>query len=324
MSAPSSLHHPHDAFFKASMQDVGIAQDFFKAHLSSEIQARMNFATLRLTDKSFVTPDMAQIHSDLIYQVQLDQKKAYVYVLLEHQSTPHALLPFRRLQYNVALMDLHLKQGYTTLPVIISLCVYHGTHSPYPHSMNIFDLFEDHALARKYSFENYQLIDLTIMPEEKLDEGGLSMLMCALLKCAYEKDFITAFKKMLQKETYAVSVQKYDEFYLVKVLQYVNEMVRTDARELAQQILSLYVETIPKDKREYVMNIREHLELIGYEKGIEQGIEQGIGQGIEKGREEGIESVAIKMLQLGQPHSFIQQVTSFSLDEIKKLAKKAV
>jgi predicted transposase/invertase (TIGR01784 family) len=270
---------------------------------------------------------MAEIHSDLIYHVQLDEKDAYLYLLLEHQSTPDTLLPFRRLQYNVALMETHLKQGNKTLPIIISMCVYHGKQSPYPHSMSIFDLFKDKELARQYTFENYHLIDLTVMPNKQLDESELSMPMCALLQCAYKKDMRAEIERLLERGAYLLAIRKYDTFYLEKVLKYADEIAGNQTKEWMSEVVAMHLAVLSPEKREGVMDIFERAEKAGFHKGvlrgIEDGMQQGMQQGIEAGREVEREQVALRMLRLGQPNTLIQQVTSFSLDEIQKLAKKS-
>lgn len=133
---------PHDRFAKLSLQDVAIAREFLEVHLSDELKQRINFHALRLTHSEFILPHLKQIQSDIVYECQIDNQAGYIYFLLEHQSSPDQLMAFRKLQYNVALMDQHLKKGNQKLPVIVSLCLYNGHKSPYPYSTNVFDCFE--------------------------------------------------------------------------------------------------------------------------------------------------------------------------------------
>lgn len=49
------LHHLHDAFFKKTLSKLEVAKDLLKAHLSPEISQRIDWNTLRLTNKSYVT-----------------------------------------------------------------------------------------------------------------------------------------------------------------------------------------------------------------------------------------------------------------------------
>ena len=118
---------PHDHLFKKSMEIRAVAKDFFRAHLPVEIQKQLDFRTLKLTDKSFVTDKYKDLHSDLIYQCRIGQEaNAYLYLVVEHQSTEDKMMAYRIYEYNNALMSKHLAQGNTGLPIILNVCVYHG------------------------------------------------------------------------------------------------------------------------------------------------------------------------------------------------------
>jgi predicted transposase/invertase (TIGR01784 family) len=145
------VHTPHDLLAKMSLKDIAIAKDFLKAHLPAHIQKRIDFDTLILTDGEFVSPKFTKIQSDVVYSCKIDGIEGYIYVLIEHQSAPHPLMAFRKLQYEVALMDAHLKAGHNKLPVTIPLCLYHGDQSPYPYSNDVYDCFNNPELAKEVS-----------------------------------------------------------------------------------------------------------------------------------------------------------------------------
>ena len=131
------LHQPHDSFAKKALSKLAVAKDLLKAHLSPELVRRIDWNTLRITNKSYVTEQLNQLHSDVVYSCQVGGKKAYIYTLIEHQSTADPMMPFRILQYNVLLMEEHLAQGHKQLPIVINLCLYSGQQSPYPYSIDI-------------------------------------------------------------------------------------------------------------------------------------------------------------------------------------------
>jgi recombination-promoting nuclease RpnB len=87
----------------------------------------------------------------VVYSCKIDNKS--IYILVEQQTKPDFLLPFRFLQYNVALLAEHLAQNKKEkkrqyLPTILNLCLYTGKKTPYPYSLDIYDCFEDPILAR--------------------------------------------------------------------------------------------------------------------------------------------------------------------------------
>ncbi|MCU0318416.1 MAG: Rpn family recombination-promoting nuclease/putative transposase, partial [Amoebophilaceae bacterium] len=81
------------------------------AYLSPAITQRIQWDSLHLSNKSYTDEKLAQLHSDLVYACQIDHKSAYIYILVEQQTTPDHLLPFRFLQCNVALLAEHLAQN---------------------------------------------------------------------------------------------------------------------------------------------------------------------------------------------------------------------
>ncbi|WP_143549587.1 Rpn family recombination-promoting nuclease/putative transposase, partial [Rickettsiella grylli] len=158
-----TIHQAHDKLFKYSLSKKTIAISFLKSRLSSEIYKLINIETLQLTDKSFVLPEFREIHSDIVYQCQINEKKGYIFFILEHESTAHVeLMAFRQLQYTISAMDQYCRQGNKKLPIVLPICVYHGIKSPYPHSQDVYDNFENSQIARQIVFKPFTLIDLTV------------------------------------------------------------------------------------------------------------------------------------------------------------------
>ena len=107
-------------------------------HLPAELVKRIDIDSVQLTNKSFVSEEMKELHSDVIYKCNIDNKQGYIYYEIEHQSTPDKWLPLRIASYNIQLMQQHINEGHKTLPIIINEIIYAGTESPYPYTINIF------------------------------------------------------------------------------------------------------------------------------------------------------------------------------------------
>src|SRR5262249_16705806 len=68
-------------------------------------------------------------HSDLLYTVQHRSKRTvFLYLLVEHQSTPKLLLAFHLLGYQMEIWRRWLAEhpGARKLPAIVSVVIYHG------------------------------------------------------------------------------------------------------------------------------------------------------------------------------------------------------
>ncbi len=88
-------HQPHDKFFKASLKERQIAVDFLKAYLPAEIYQRLDLNTLQLIDKSLSMPALKEMHSDIVYQCQLDGQAGYIPIVFSSSTFPPHLSRWR-------------------------------------------------------------------------------------------------------------------------------------------------------------------------------------------------------------------------------------
>ncbi|HGJ5884782.1 Rpn family recombination-promoting nuclease/putative transposase, partial [Arsenophonus sp.] len=158
----------HDSLFKKFLGDIPIAQDFLEAHLPLHLRERCDFSTLAMESGSVIEDDLRTQCSDMIYSVQTNSGKGYIYTVVEHQSRPEKLMAFRLLRYSVAAMQRHIEQGNNTLPVVIPVLFYHGTTSPYPYTTQWFDCFADPELAESVYRQAFPLVDITTIPDEEI------------------------------------------------------------------------------------------------------------------------------------------------------------
>ena len=142
------------------MSNKAFFVDFCKAYLTEGIKSRINWNTIKLykMNTEFIEESAAEDkqrdrHADLVYSIKYDgnQRDCLLCLHLEHQANADKLITLRFLNYNSSLL---LEYAETSpkkpLPIIISLCYYHGKPSPYPYSLDIYDLFTDKDLAKRY------------------------------------------------------------------------------------------------------------------------------------------------------------------------------
>lgn len=158
----------HDAIFKQFLSDPAVAKDFFAIHLPEEIRNICDFSSLQLQSASFVDEELRARISDMLYSIQTTAGQGYIYCVIEHQSRPEKLMPFRLLRYALAAMQQHLSQGHDTLPLVVPLLFYHGQRSPYPYTLRWLDGFTDAIQAEKLYNSSFPLIDLTVIQDEEI------------------------------------------------------------------------------------------------------------------------------------------------------------
>ncbi len=78
-------------------------------HLPANILPLCDLSTLRLEPASFVERRLRQLHSDVLYSVQMTEGEGYIYCLIEHQSKPDRLMGFRLMHYAMSAIAHHLK-----------------------------------------------------------------------------------------------------------------------------------------------------------------------------------------------------------------------
>ncbi len=112
MKKKNATPTPHDATFRQFLTQPDIARDFMEIHLPADLRAICDLRTLKLASGSFVEADLRQYFSDVLYSLKTTAGEGYMYVLIEHQSSPDRHMAFRLLRYAVAAMQRHLDAGY--------------------------------------------------------------------------------------------------------------------------------------------------------------------------------------------------------------------
>ena len=99
----NDIKTPHDLFIRAAMAHREVAREFFEQNLPANIRAVVDLETLQLKKESYVDEDLSEVISDLLFSVDFNKRKGYLYLLVEHQSTPDKFMTLRLLKYMVEI-----------------------------------------------------------------------------------------------------------------------------------------------------------------------------------------------------------------------------
>ena len=152
--------------------DITEAKVFLETYIPENIKKQCDFPTLSFKPGSFVEKDLKHHFSDSLYSVEIAGTEGYIYTLIDHETTPSKLTPFKLLRYQIAIMKQHLDQGHQTLPIVIPLLFY-------IFEVKRFNLTDDivEELAPETFLHPYPLIDLTVIPDEELRTNkGIAIL----------------------------------------------------------------------------------------------------------------------------------------------------
>ena len=186
------IHHPHDLMVRAVLSDLTEAASFLQAHLSEEVSQALNWSTLTLLEGSFVDEDLRGSEADLLYEIEhvLGEESVWLYILLEHQSTPDRWMRFRLLKYCCRIWDMSFRQqpDQRDLRAIVPLVFYQGERS-WSYSSEFADLFAESVRnwpgVPRFS---HGLIDQSDIEPDDVQGELKARLMQLLLLAAYHPE----------------------------------------------------------------------------------------------------------------------------------------
>lgn len=295
-------HMPHDAVFKQFLTNPETAKDFMQLHLPLWLQPLCNFSTLQLEYGSFVEESLRPYYSDVLYSLKTTEGDGYIYVLIEHQSTPDRCMAFRLFRYAIAAMQRHLDAGHKHLPLVIPVLYYMGKRSPYPYSTHWLELFANPALAEKIYNTPFPIVDVTVIPDDEILGHRRMAALTLMQKHIYKRDLSV----MLDKFTPPLWQEYMTRQQMVTLINY---LIRTGETEDASAFIEHLAQKVPQLKDE-MMTIAQQLKQMGFEKGEQRGIEIG-------GREKAF-TIALTLLEKGFDRASVQEITGLSEEELSQ------
>lgn len=271
---------PHDAFFKEVFSQVKAAEAEIEAMLPPELVAELDFSTAKLVPGSFVDEQLSERHSDLLWSVRLGGRQALLYVLLEHQSRPDPLMPYRLLRYMVRIWDRWLRDHAKAkrLPAVIPLVVYQGASS-WRAPKQFADLIELPPVALSAvgkHLPRFELLldDLSQRSESELrarQASPLGVIALLLLKAARERADMIALLDSMADLLQALRSEPRGFRSLELVVRYTLEVSDVSTMDLARLLAS----KVGIKEGQAVITTAERLREQGIERGLERGLEQG-------------------------------------------------
>uniref|UniRef100_UPI00047E2C0E Rpn family recombination-promoting nuclease/putative transposase n=1 Tax=Arsenophonus nasoniae TaxID=638 RepID=UPI00047E2C0E len=301
------------------------AKDFFDIWLPDEIKALCDLESLKVESGSFIDSEMKNYQSDILYSVSTTKGSGYIYVLIEHQSTPDKLIAWRLMRYSLAAMQKHLEDGNKQLPLVFPILFYCGEQSPHPYSTNWLDCFEDRKLAESIYTNPFKLADVTTLDDGEIMQHKRMALLELLQKHIRRRDMT----ELLDSIVKLLSYNYYTDNQVITMFNYLIQ--EGNAKKPMEFITGIAKQS---EKHEgALMTIAQQIEEIGIKKGIQQGkiegIQEGIQKGIQIGEQNGVQKgekhasmkIARQMLESGMDRQSVMKFTGLNDDEMINLFK---
>lgn len=286
------------------LADKAIAIDFFDNYLSQEVKKNINLSTLKETTETAINRNLKEHRNDLVFSCKTkDNEEAYIYLLIEHQSTPDRFMPARMLRYKMEILGKHMDgtKKPKKLPNIEGVVLYNGK-KPYPYSTDFASCCQNSPLAAKSITYDFRLVDLASLSEQDiLKHKTRSTAFELLLKASHHKDLV---RKM---ENY---MARYPEIFLYLSLDLVKGMItyialttegnKQDFKHMEAQVTKLY----GPSKAKKIFTIADSFRQ----------------EGRQEGKKERNVEIAKNLLKEGVDLSLVSKATGLSQSQLKALA----
>ncbi len=291
---------PHDNLFRAVFGEPAEAVGLLRAHLPPAIANGLQWSTLAAENSSFIAPDLRATESDLLYSVRrrTGGAPAWLYVLLEHQSTVRSRdrwMRLRLLQYCCRIWgrDRRRYPGETELRPIVPMVFYLGS-GRWRYATEFSELFPREVRGWRWlpSFEHVLIDHSETDPEGvrgKLKGRLAQLMMLAVYRAAVAWPALERALPLLAE--LARRGGREQSMFVWYVLATQREPLRGRfAKELQRKIpgpegdIMNYVEEIKQQGRR---EGRQEGELKGRQEGRQEGRLEGRQEGELKGRQEG-------------------------------------
>ena len=289
--------NPHDSAYKYLFKNKHIFLQLLKSFVHEDFIHEIELEHLELYDKSFVSQELIDRESDLIYKISYKEKQYFIYILLEFQSTVDKTIPVRLLSYIMLLYESIYKESQAgRLANIFPILLYNGKED-WNIPLNVNELI-DKNIPDKYipSFEYYLIVEKDI-PDEALDK--LSNLVAAVVYLEKQNDV------------------KNLDIAIEKVLEYIKNESIFDLKIFTNWFTNMFRTDINPALVERIKDVTETKSMLTLL--AEQLRSEGELIGIEKGKLEGKLETAKKMKDKGTDIEFISEMTGLSFEEIEQL-----
>ncbi len=286
----SVIHNPHDHFFRGAMINRKVAKEFFEYHLPLEVRAYLDLNTLEFQPGVYVNKALEGSASDVLYKVNYLKKpgSAYLYVLVEHQSSVEHMMSFRLWQYIFSiwheLVKKNVKESQNKsyrLPLVIPLVFFNGPEK-YNGVRDIRDLIAaPKELIESFFLQPFHLIDLHEISDKELRERQWSGLMEQSMKYVRAKEISHYIQSILDSVKFAW--HQGDADFSEFVLKYVLSQAKTADPERLVEILKTGLAEEGNIMGTLVDYLTQQNKAVWLQSGLEQGLEQGLERGVQKG-----------------------------------------
>ncbi len=285
-----------DALFKRIMSEKIAAREFLEEYLPADFKHLVDLNTINVEQESYVESHLRKKYSDVVYSIKTNHndERAYIFTLVEHQSTVDPLIALRLWRYMLLLCERHSK-NHNKLPLVMPIVVYHGQEK-YTAARDLWQLFVDPSRARELMTNEYKLIDLQATSDDEIKRKNHLGMLEYIFKHIHQRDMFKLWQDFTQNFQQTILIDKQNGYvYIEAFLWYIDQKVPATDKKLLN---NLVINSLP-DGEQVMRSVAQSY--------IEEGIEKGI------------EKTALRMLAQNMPIPQVANFTGLPIATVMKL-----
>ena len=294
------VNHQHDKIFRTVLDRKSDAIALINKALNTQLEVQ----DIEKYNSSFINKVFQNREADIVYKI----KDRSIFILIEHQTKVDYLMPYRILEYEVAIMqsaiDLDkIKNKESKIPLVIPIVLYTGNKKW--NAKKYLEENQEKIEGIENGLGNYNLIDINEMTEkELLEDNSFISKMILIEKSKNTENIVEILEKIVKitkeedKETLRriISIILEEKIGITKAKELIEKMEGDEGNMLA------VVDMIRRENQMYIE--------IGKKEGkIEGKLEEKI-------------KIVTNMLKEKFNVEMIQKITGVDKEEIEKIEKQ--
>lgn len=259
---PDFPRKSHDEFFKASFGHLEIARDYLEQLLPQDVHQTLDLSQLERMNGAWVTPELEEYFSDVIYRCPLKEGKSKVWIsfLFEHKSSIDVFPHLQLLRYLLDAWQEQHKQKQPLSP-IVPIVVYHGFRKWRKRDLSsYFGKSLPQSLLPFLPRFDYVLTSVQTLSDEQILELKKGLLINALLmfKHIWRPQFILKNPELIFINLEPQNQQVRD--FVVSLLAYLFKNT-----EIAEETVNEFIQHIPDGLNNNAMSTYDMIKAQGAE-----------------------------------------------------------
>ena len=298
------IHDFHDRSYKDLFSHPEMIRDLLTGFVKEDFIADIDFSNIEKLGATCILEEYEKRETDLIIRLNLKGQEAYLYILIELQSTPDKYIVLRVLEYLLSFYQDILKQKVEfpdKLPPVFPIVLYTGK-KPFNCAVSLEELIDKpYKRLMKYvpKFEYYKIAINEVQEGiygELIELENIVAACFNLVRSEKKEKTLEAFEQLIE-------IAKEHREYLRRAIEiWLRQFFKRKGVEIGEIPLT--------GGRAMIEDVIDQI----YEEGKEEGKLEGKLEGITEGKIE----MARELFKLGFSVEKLAEITKLPVEELKK------